>query len=146
MPTGQGETAPAFSRQQGDQSMSRRNHGWALSAAICAAAATVGAGGAPALAAGIGWEKQGAFQTCLDGKAKAWIGAKVELVVNDDPDMGAVSDTAVAHWATQALKECADKTAAGDPASELAFMKYMARWRDHIYAAAEDIRRRNRPD
>jgi hypothetical protein len=100
----------------------------------------------PASAAGIGWEKPGAFQACLDGKAKAWIGAKVELVVNDDPDMGAINDTAVAQWATDALKECAGKTAAADPGSELAFMKYMARWRDHIYAAADEIRRRNRPD
>jgi hypothetical protein len=101
---------------------------------------------APAQAAGIGWEKQGAFQACLDAKAKAWIGAKVELVVNDDPDMGAIDDMAVAQWAALALKECAGKTAAADPASELHFMKYMARWRDHIYAAAEDIRRRSRPD
>jgi hypothetical protein len=127
--------------------MSRRINGWALSAALSVAAATIAAGGAPAMAAGVGWEKPGgAFQTCLDGKATAWIGAKVELVVNDDPDMGAVNDTAVAEWATKALKECGEKTAAADPTSELAFMKYMARWRDHIYAAADEIRRRNRPD
>ena len=126
--------------------MSRRFQGWALSAAICAAATIAGAGAGPAQAAGIGWEKQGAFQTCLDAKAKAWIDAKVELVVNDDPDMGAISDTAVAQWATQALKECGEKTAAADPAAEVQFMRYMARWRDHIYAAANEILRRSRPD
>jgi len=70
----------------------------------------------------------------------------VELVVNEDPDMGAIDDTAVAEWATQAIKECADKTAGGDPASELRFMKYMSHWRDHIYAAASEIRSRSRPD
>lgn len=101
---------------------------------------------APAQAAGIGWEKRGgAFQACLDGKAQGWIGAKVELVVNEDPEMGAIDDAAVAQWATQALKECAEK-AAGDAASEQQFMKYMAYWRDHIYAAANEIRSRARPD
>jgi hypothetical protein len=119
----------------------------------CALAASAGvllwaavAGAVPAQAAGIGWEKPGAFQTCLDGKAKAWIDAKVELVVNDDPDMGAIDDAGVAQWATRALKECAAKASGGDPASELQFMKYMAHWRDHIYKAADEMRRRNRPD
>jgi len=95
--------------------------------------------------AGIEWEKQGAFQACLEYKAVAWIGAKVELVVNDDPDMGAINDHAVAVWATQAVKECTAKSPA-DPASELRFMKYMAHWRDHIYKAAEEVRRKSRPD
>jgi hypothetical protein len=123
---------------------SRRRQALAASAGVLLWAAV--AGTVSAQAAGIGWEKPGAFQACLDGKAKAWIDAKVELVVNDDPDMGAIDDTAVAEWATHALKECAAKARGGDPASELQFMKYMAHWRDHIYKAADEMRRRNRPD
>ncbi|HEY7550042.1 MAG TPA: hypothetical protein VH913_11055 [Hyphomicrobiaceae bacterium] len=124
----------------------RSRHGWARAASAAVLLWAAVAGTAPARAAGIGWEKPGAFQACLDGKAKAWIDAKVELVVNDDPDMGAIDDTAVAEWATRALKECTAKAPGGDPASELQFMKYMAHWRDHIYTAADEMRRRNRPD
>lgn len=119
---------------------------WALASSAGVLAWAAVAGNAPASAAGIGWEKQGAFQACLDARAKAWIDAKVELVVNDDPDMGAIDDRGVAEWATGALKECATKAPGGDPASERLFMKYMAHWRDHIYKAADEIRRRGRPD
>ena len=130
--------------------MTRKERGWAATPAIGVllwitvwiVPGTID----PAQAAGIAWEKQGAFQTCLDGKARAWIGAKVELVVNEDPDMGAIDDAAVAQWATQAIKECGDKSAGADAASELQFMRYMAHWRDHIYTAANEIRRRARPD
>lgn len=101
---------------------------------------------ASAQAAGIGWDNPNAFQACLEAKARAWIGAKVELVVNDDPDMSAIDDTSVAEWATGTLKECGAKATGSDPASELRFMKYMAHWRDHIYTAADEIRRRVRPD
>jgi hypothetical protein len=131
--------------------MTRKEHGWAVTSAAgvllwCTVSIFAGAS-APAQAAGIGWEKRGgAFQACLDGKAQAWIGAKVELVVNEDPEMGAIDDAAVAQWATQALKECAVKAAGADAASEQQFRKYMAYWRDHIYAAANEIRSRARPD
>jgi hypothetical protein len=130
--------------------MARKERGWAATPAIGVvlwiAVWIVPAIIDPAQAAGIAWQKQGAFQKCLDGKATAWIGAKVELVVNDDPDMGAINDAAVAQWAAQAIKECSDKAAGADAASELQFMRYMAHWRDHIYAAATEIRRRTRPD
>ena len=131
--------------------MSRKERGWAVAPAVAvllwSATSIVPGGAIPAQAAGIGWEKRGgAFQACLDGKAQAWIGAKVELVVNEDPEMGAIDDAAVAEWATQALRNCAEKTKGADPASEQQFMKYMAYWRDHIYAAANEIRSRARPD
>jgi len=134
--------------------MTRKERGWvvapAAGAVLWIAASILPAptpwGVVPAQAGDIGWEKPGgAFQACLSSKAKAWIAAKVELVVNEDPDMGAVDDATVAQWATQALRECTDKAAA-DPASEQQFMKYMAYWRDHIYAAANEIRARARPD
>jgi len=114
---------------------------------LWSATSIVPGGAIPAQAAGIGWEKKGgAFQACLDTKANAWLGAKVELVVNEDPDMGAINDTSVAQWATQALKECGDKAGGADPASERQFMRHMSQWRDHIFKAANEIRRRAQPD
>ena len=123
--------------------------GWVAAPAVAAllwSATSIG-GTVPAQAAGIGWEKKGgAFQACLDDQAKAWLRAKVELVVNDDPDMGAVDDASVAQWATEALKACGDKAGGADPASERQFMRHMSQWRDHIFAAANEIRRRTQPD
>ncbi|MBO0766065.1 MAG: hypothetical protein J2P50_15960 [Hyphomicrobiaceae bacterium] len=126
--------------------MWRSERGWALASSVGVLVWAVVLGDVPAAAAGIDWQKPGAFQACLDAKAKAWIDAKVELVVNDDPNMGAIDDAAVAEWATRALRECGAKASGGDPASEQQFMKYMAHWRDHIYKAADEIRRRGRPD
>jgi hypothetical protein len=126
--------------------MTRKEHSRPLAPAATVLLLWVAVGMVPAQGAGIDWKKQGAFQTCLDGKVEAWIGAKVELVVNEDPDMGTIDDASVAQWATQAIRECGDKSAGTDAASELQFMKYMARWRDHIYTAANEIRRRSRPD
>jgi hypothetical protein len=130
--------------------MTLKGYGWAVAPALGVllwiTACIVPGAAASAQASGIGWEKQGTFQACLDGRAKAWIAAKVELVVNEDPDMGAINDASVAQWAAQAIKECGDKGAGADAASELQFMKYMSRWRDHIDVAANEIRRRSRPD
>jgi hypothetical protein len=72
--------------------------------------------------------------------------AKVELVVNDDPAAGEMDDASVASWAADALKSCATKAGGGDGASEQLFMRYMAHWREHIFKAADEIRRRGRPD
>jgi hypothetical protein len=126
--------------------MTRDGHGGAVAPAIGIVLWAAVAVATPAQAAGIGWEKPGAFQTCLDGRAKAWIDAKVELVVNEDPNIGAIDDSTVAQWAAQALEECGAKAAGADPASEAQFMKYMAHWREHIDTAANEIRRRSRPD
>jgi hypothetical protein len=105
------------------------------------------ANGGSAGAAGIGWEKPGAFQTCLDQQTKAWLDAKVELVVNEDPDAGQIDDAAVAGWVAEALKTCATKPGAtADAASEQQFVRYMAHWRDHIFKAANEVRSRGRPD
>ena len=100
-----------------------------------------------AQAAGIGWEKPGTFETCLDAAFTSWLGAKVEIVVNDDPAAAQINDAAVAAWTAQALKGCATKAgAAAAPASEQQFVKYMAQWRVHIFKAADAIRLRGRPD
>jgi hypothetical protein len=95
---------------------------------------------------GIAWEKRGPLQSCLDGRFKGWLDAKVELVVNEDPAASEMSDTAVATWAADALRDCATKSGGSDAASEQQFMRYMAHWRDHIFKAADEIRRRGSPD
>jgi hypothetical protein len=98
-------------------------------------------------AAGIGWETHGVLQACLDTQAKAWLDNRIELVVNDDPAAGEIDDAAVAAWAADALKGCAAKAGgSADAASEQQFMRYMAHWREHIYAGADEIKRRGRPD
>ena len=135
---------PVRRRKLGGEWMSRSARGWALTSSIGVLLLAAFAGVDPVGAAGIAWEKQGAFQACLDAKAKVWIDAKVALVVNDDPDMGAITDQGVAEWAAEALKNCAAKGA--DAGSERQFMKYMAHWRDHIFKAADEIRSRARPD
>jgi hypothetical protein len=117
----------------------------AVPAGLLAWAAAAFNGGA-ALASGIAWEKQGAFQTCLDAEARTWLQAKVELVVNEDPAASEIDDTSVATWATGALRGCATKAGGADAASERQFMRYMAHWRDHIFKAADELRHKARPD
>ncbi len=126
--------------------MTRKAYRWvAVQVGVLAWAAAAANGGA-ALASGIGWEKQGAFQTCLDAETKAWLQAKVELVVNEDPTASEINDSAVATWATEALKGCATKAGGADATSEQQFMRYMAHWREHIFKAADELRRKARPD
>lgn len=126
--------------------MRRNAYRWAAVPAGLLVWATGIAGDSPAQAAGIAWEKQGTFQTCLDAQTKGWLDAKVELVVNDDPRASEMDDASVAGWATDALKGCATKAGGADAAAEQQFMRYMAHWRDHIFKAADEIRRRGRPD
>jgi hypothetical protein len=126
--------------------MTRNAHRWvAVPVGLSFLAAAV-ANDSAAQVPGIGWEKQGPFQTCLETEAKSWLQARVELVVNEDPAASEISDTAVATWAADALKGCATKAGGTDAASERQFMRYMAHWRDHIFRAADEIRRRGRPD
>jgi hypothetical protein len=126
--------------------MTRNAYRWAAVSVGLFAWAAVAANGGAALASGIGWEKQGAFQACLDAEVKTWLQAKVELVVNEDPAASKIDDTSVATWATGALKGCATKAGGADAGSERQFMRYMAHWRDHIFKAADEIRRKDRPD
>ena len=124
--------------------MTRNACKWLVAGALMWTAMTAATA---ANASGIRWEKQGAFQACLDAEAKRWLDARVELVVNDDPAAGDVNDAKVAEWATTALKGCGGKAGAtADAASEQQFIKYMAHWREHIFNAAAEIRQRGRPD
>jgi hypothetical protein len=99
-----------------------------------------------AVPAGVEWGTHGAFQACLDAQVKQWVAARVELVVNEDPAASNIDDRAVAAWTAQALETCTAKAGRGDRASEQLFARYMARWREHIDAAATEVRRRSRAD
>jgi hypothetical protein len=126
--------------------MTRNAYRWAAAPVGLLAWVAAAASGGAALASGIGWEKRGAFQACLDAEAKTWLQAKVELVVNEDPAGSDISDSSVAAWATNALKGCATKAGGADAASEQQFMRYMAHWRDHIFKGADAVRRKALPD
>ena len=97
-------------------------------------------------AAPIGWERGGPFQTCLETRLQSWIKAKAELVASENPSAGELDDLDVAMWTVQALEACEKQVGRGDQTTELRFGRHMARWREHIDAEAEDIRRRGRPD
>lgn len=126
--------------------MRRNAYRWAVVPAGLLVWAAITNDGA-AQAAGIGWEKRGAFETCLDAAFTTWLDAKVEIVVNEDPAAAKINDAAVATWTAQALKGCATKAGAtAAPASEQQFVKYMAQWRQHIFKAADAIRLKLRPD
>lgn len=88
----------------------------------------------------------GPFQACLQAQAKQWFDAKVELIVNGDPAAGDIDDAAVASWTIQTINTCGAKAGGGDPAAEHLFARYMAHWREHLDAAAVDLKRRARPD
>src|SRR5262245_11885952 len=80
----------------------------------------------------------GPFQVCLQARAKQWFDAKVELIVNSDPAVGAIDDTAVAGWTLEAINACKVKPGGADQAAEHLFVRYMAHWREHLDAAAVD--------
>lgn len=88
----------------------------------------------------------GPFLACLQAQAKQWFDAKVELIVNGDPAAGHIDDTAVANWTIEAINTCKAKSGGGDPTAEQLFARYMAHWREHLDAAAIDLKRRARPD
>jgi len=126
--------------------MRRRRAGWwaAVSASTLLWAAVASSGAVQA--AGIAWETNGPFQACLEAEATAWIAARAELIVNEDPAAGKIDDPAVATWTMQALKACEAKAGRSDQASEQLFVRYMAHWRGHIDAAAATLKRRSPPD
>jgi hypothetical protein len=116
----------------------------AVLAGACLWVALAGAGAAHA--AGIAWEKRGAVESCLDGQAQKWIEAKVGQIVNDDPAVSNINDATVAEWAALALSQCATTFGDVNPASERQFTQYIAHWREHLYKAADDVRKRVQPD
>jgi hypothetical protein len=100
------------------------------------------AGAQVATAAGIAWEKRGAFEACLDDRMNAWVVANAESILNEDPAIGDLGDMDVALWAVTVLEGCETQAGRGNQTSEARFSRYMAHWREHIYAAARTIRQK----
>ena len=119
-----------------------RWHGALLTFAVLLAVAA----GPPAAQAAPIWERAGPFQACLEGRFEKWVGARAELVVNDDPSAGQIDDAAVAQWTTETLGACRAQSGGGDPESEARFTKHMAHWHQHIYDLAQSIRQKAGPD
>ena len=92
------------------------------------------------------WERAGPFQACLERRYEKWVQARAELVVNEDPQAGAIDDAAVAQWTAQTIDACRTQAGGGDDESEARFAKHVARWRGHIYDLAQSIRQRAGPD
>jgi hypothetical protein len=109
--------------------------------------AAIAGAAAAAQAAGITWgERHGQFESCLEDRANAWVNAKAELIINDDPAAGDVDDMDVALWAVTALQTCEQQTGQRSQTSEGRFSQHMAHWREHIYGVAQAVRQRVRAD
>ena len=119
--------------------MPMRCHG-AVAACIILLAAAFQAHAAPI------WVSASPFQACLEGQFDKWVQARAELVLNEDPQAGAIDDRAVAEWAAGILQSCSAQAGGGDAATEARFTKHMARWREHIYDLVQRIRQRAGPD
>jgi hypothetical protein len=104
------------------------------------------AGAGPLFAAPIATESSGAFGVCLQARADGWTKAAAERLANDDPTVSAISDAAVATWAARAIDTCKRESGRSDAASEDHFVKFMARWRESIDSAAQQIRLRGGAD
>ena len=106
-----------------------------------------GIGGAASLsAAPIATESSGAFGLCLQSHADDWTRAAAERLASDDPTVSSMDNAAVAAWTARAIDACKRESGRSDAASEGHFVKHMARWREHIDAAAQQIRHRGGAD
>lgn len=112
---------------------------------VVAACMFVLAAAYPARAASI-WLSATPFQACLEGQFDKWLQARAELVLNDDPQAGAIDDRAVAAWAAGTIQSCSAQAGGSDGETEARFTKHMARWREHIYDLVQRIRLRAGPD
>jgi hypothetical protein len=104
------------------------------------------AGASLVQAAGISWDKPGAFEHCLDDRMNAWINARAALIVNEDPTAGDVDDIDVALWAATVLQGCEQQAGHGNQTSETRFSRHMAHWREHIHNVAQAVRSRTGAD
>ncbi|NJO23703.1 MAG: hypothetical protein HC868_13240 [Sphingomonadales bacterium] len=95
-----------------------------------------------ASAAGINWDRQGAFEVCLESRLNDWVNAKASLVINNDPAASDLDDMDVALWAVTALEGCEAQAGHGNQTSEHRFSRHMAHWREHIHNVAQTVQRR----
>jgi hypothetical protein len=90
--------------------------------------------------------RNGAFETCLDAAFGKWVKAQAELQVNEDPAAQQLDDAGVAAWTHSALDQCRERAGGGDARSEDIFTRFMARWRQHVFDLAANIRSQGRSD
>ncbi|MDX2205140.1 MAG: hypothetical protein NW223_20490 [Hyphomicrobiaceae bacterium] len=94
----------------------------------------------PAVAAKIEWPTKGAYETCLQDGAAAWLDKKAELIVANDEAARNTNDRDVAAFVIDLMRSCGDKAKPASEASDAAFTKFMARWREHVYELTRVIR------
>mgnify|MGYP001255518847 CR=1 FL=1 len=58
------------------------------SALLIGAIVLAAAGTQASRAASINWDRQGAFEVCLESQLNDWVNAKASLVINNDPAAG----------------------------------------------------------
>jgi hypothetical protein len=104
------------------------------------------AGAQAADTSNIKWEMRGQFEACLEGRLNAWVFAKAELILNEDPAASDLDDMDVALWAATALQDCETQAGHGNQTSEQRFSRHMAHWREHIHQVAQTVRRRSGTD
>jgi hypothetical protein len=95
--------------------------------------------------ADVGFVRNGPFEVCLNGAYAAWLRHQAELLVNEDRRARGLDDASVAVWTAATLDDCRKKGEAM-PGSVDRFGRHMTRWRDHVFADAEGIRRRGQSD
>jgi hypothetical protein len=100
----------------------------------------------PSQAAEILFPSSGALESCLQTSVGKWVQAQAELQVNEDPAASKIDDAEVAAWTNAALDSCRKQVGTGSKAAEEVFMRYMTRWRDHVFDLASSIRRRGQSD
>jgi hypothetical protein len=126
--------------------MMRNKPEYGRNALLIGAILLAAAGTQAARAASINWDRQGAFEVCLESQLNDWVNAKASLVVNNDPAAGDLDDIDVALWAVTALEGCEAQVGHGNQTSEHRFSRHMAHWREHIHNVAETVQQRVRAD
>lgn len=99
-----------------------------------------------AAASSIDFRRDGPYELCVDEAYLDWVQERAELVVNEDPRAGNIDDAAVAAWTVQTMERCRKSAGPAGPGTDDIFGRHMARWRQHIYDLATNIRRRGQSD
>ena len=101
--------------------------------------------GVTAAGADVGFIRNGPFEVCLNGAYAAWLQHQAELLVNEDKRVRSMNDASAAAWTASTTDDCRKKGEASAISVDQ-FSRYMARWRDHVFDHADNIRRRGQSD
>jgi hypothetical protein len=118
-----------------------RTRGGMLVGAVLGAAASAACGAS----ADIGFARKGPFEACLDSAYDVWLKAQAELQVKEDRRAKSLDDAAAAAWTAATLDACRKKGTA-EAGSDGQFARYMARWREHVFDLAANIRKIGQSD